>query len=80
MVFNILLIWQDIKKKIFPSAISLWSLLALNPDVPPQIISIVLKEWSFKGFMDLVDSDFVKSFEHVRAKFNISCKDMYKYL
>lgn len=51
--------------------------------MPAQIRIIGLSEWSSKGpsnFMDLLDSNSVKSFEQIRANFNISHKDFFKYL
>ena len=40
-------------------------------------------DWMSKGlsnFTDLLDSDSVKSFEQIRAGFNIPHEDFYKYL
>ena len=84
MVYNTLLVWRDVKKYLNISpAISLWSPLTLNPDLPAQIRSIGLLEWSSRGlssFTDLLVSDSVKSFEQIRADFNIPRTDFYKYL
>ena len=79
-----LLVWQDVRKYLnIAPVISLHSPLALNPDLPAHISSIGLTEWSSKGlsnFTNLLVSDSVKSFEQIRADFDISHKDFYKYL
>ena len=81
IVYNTLLVWRDVKKYLNISpVISLRSPLALNPDLPAQIRSIGLTEWTSKGllnFTDLLVSYSVKSFEHIREDFNIPHKDFY---
>lgn len=84
IVYNTLLVWRDVRKYLnIAPVISLHSPLALNPDLPEQIRSIGLMEWTSKGlsnFTHLLVSDSVKSFEQIRADFDISHKDFYKYL
>ncbi|MEQ2212973.1 hypothetical protein XENOCAPTIV_007688 [Xenoophorus captivus] len=76
IVYNTLLAWRDVRKYLSISpTLSSWSLLTLNPDLPAEIRSIGLSEWSSKGMsniMDILDSDSVKSFEQIKANFNIS--------
>lgn len=72
------MVWRDGKKhpNVAP-VVSLRSPLALNPDLPAQIGSIGLMEWTSKGlsnFTDLLVSGSVKSFEQIRADFNITHK------
>uniref|UniRef100_A0A3Q3H395 Reverse transcriptase domain-containing protein n=2 Tax=Kryptolebias marmoratus TaxID=37003 RepID=A0A3Q3H395_KRYMA len=84
IVYNTLLAWRDVKKYLNISpTLSSWSSLTLNPDLPAEIRNIGLSEWSSRGLsiiMDILDSDSVKSFEQIKADFNISNRDFYKYL
>lgn len=84
IIYNTLLAWRDVKKYLnIPFDISVRSPLVLNPDLPVQLRSIGLIEWSSKGLSDfagMLASDTLKSFEQIRSDYDISNKDFFKYL